>query len=405
MLRAAWPVSLLLDGSGGFAGSWRQGPLIALGPERFRRPTLEALDRLVAGRRAVGGAAETGVAALVAYDGAVTILTVDRSLRELEPSRYLFTVREGAEGEGAEQVATLRKWLDKPSAPAGRPPARSRAAARTSLPREAYLRAVRQVKRYIGRGELYQANLCQLFNAAWRDDPFELYLELAARTPAPHSAYVEAPGFALASLSPETFLRMSTLGRVETHPIKGTRPRGASPAEDAAAARSLSESEKDRAELLMIVDLERNDLSRVCRAGTVRVSELAALRSYASVHHLSACVTGRMRAGVGPAELLRATFPGGSITGAPKLRAIELLRALEPLPRGLYTGSLLWFGDDGTLDSSILIRSLVFGPERVCLGAGGGVVADSDPELEWRESNHKARPLAVALGFDPEEAR
>ena len=154
----------------------------------------------------------------------------------------------------------------------------------------------------------------------------------------------------------------------------------------------------------MIVDLERNDLSRVCVAGSVEVPELAALRSYPAVHHLVAHVRGRLGRGVGVSELLRATFPGGSITGAPKIRAMEILRSLEPVPRGLFTGSLCWFGDDGTLDSSILIRSWVFGRDRAWLGAGGGIVADSDPEQEWQESNHKARALARVLGFEPEEA-
>ena len=215
---------------------------------------------------------------------------------------------------------------------------------------------------------------------------------------------METPDFALASLSPETFLRSRSPREIETWPIKGTRPRGSSPAADRAASAELLHSEKDRAELLMIVDLERNDLSRVCKAGTVEVTELAGLRSFPAVHHLVACVRGSLRDDADVAAILRATFPGGSITGAPKIRAQQILRELEPAQRGFFTGSLFWFGDDGRLDSSILIRSWVFGEGQAFLGAGGGIVADSEPEEEWHESNHKARALATALGFDPEEA-
>jgi anthranilate/para-aminobenzoate synthase component I len=206
-------------------------------------------------------------------------------------------------------------------------------------------------------------------------------------------------------VSPETFLRAGADGEVRTVPIKGTRPRRASPAADAGAARELLESAKDRAELVMIVDLERNDLGRVCRTGSVRVEALGELRSFATLHHLVGRVAGRLRPEVGLGALLRACFPGGSISGAPKRRAMEILRALEPVERNFFTGSLVWFGDDGSLDSSILIRTLVLRDGWALLGAGGGVVAESDPEAEWSESNHKAAPLAAALGFDPREAR
>ena len=154
----------------------------------------------------------------------------------------------------------------------------------------------------------------------------------------------------------------------------------------------------------MIVDLERNDLGRVCRTGSIRVSELCTLRSFAAVHHLVARVEGRLHPRTHPSELIRATFPGGSITGAPKIRAMEVLRTLEPVRRGFYTGSLFWFGDDGSIDSSILIRSVVTARGRVFVGAGGGVVADSEPEAEWRESNDKARALLGVFGLAPEEA-
>jgi para-aminobenzoate synthetase component 1 len=275
----------------------------------------------------------------------------------------------------------------------------------TSLPREEYLSAVRTLKRHITRGDIYQANLCQQFRLGCSGDELELYRELATRAPAPRSAFFDTGRVRLVSVSPETFLTLDASGRIATHPIKGTRPRGASEAADREQRESLLRSPKDHAELLMIVDLERNDLGRVCRTGSVRVTGLAALRSFATVHHLVASVEGRLEPGIDMVDLLRASFPGGSITGAPKLRAIELLAGVEPVRRGWFTGSLFWFGDDGTTDSSILIRSLVLRDGRAWLGAGGGIVADSDPEEEWRESNHKARALAEALGFDPEEAR
>jgi anthranilate/para-aminobenzoate synthase component I len=274
----------------------------------------------------------------------------------------------------------------------------------TSLPRDDYLRAVKTVKDHIRAGDIYQANLTQRFEIDHHGDAFELFCALSDTAPGPRSAFVEVGGFAVASVSPETFLRSTPDGHVETRPIKGTRPRAAEPEEDEALARSLVASPKDRAELLMVVDLERNDLGRVCRTGSIEVPELARLHSYAAVHHLVARVTGRLLPEAGPARLIESTFPGGSVTGVPKTRALEILRVLEPVPRNFYTGSLLWFGDDGSLESSILIRTVVLSRGRAMLGAGGGVVADSDPEGEWIESNHKARRLARVLGFAPEEA-
>jgi len=275
---------------------------------------------------------------------------------------------------------------------------------RTSLGREAYLRAVSRVKAHIARGDVYQANLTQRFEAPFEADPWALYRFIANSTPAPRSAYIEAPGLALVSVSPEIFIDVDRSGAAETRPIKGTRPRGATPEADALAASELLASAKDRAELVMIVDVLRNDLGRIARTGSVAVPELLALRSFAAVHHLVARVVATLRDEVTPSVLLAAVFPGGSVTGAPKERAIEILGELEPCPRGLYTGSLFWFDDDGGMASSILIRSAIVTAGRVHIGAGGGVVADSDPEAEWSEANAKARALTRALGFDPEEA-
>jgi anthranilate/para-aminobenzoate synthase component I len=425
VLRPGQAASLFLDGSGGFDEAWLVGPLVAIAPSiwlrDFRRSpigvdaALDGLDRLVTERRTAGGTGETGVAVLLSYElferpvaggeaalPDVAVLAVDRSLRFLHGGNALLTVRgpagEGPEPEELHERIAARGGVELP------PAARATERAETSLPHETYRHAVSRIQRHIACGDIYQANLCQRFEVGYSGDPFEAYVRLAHSTPAPRSAYLESPDFALASVSPETFLRVMRRGELETWPIKGTRPRGASVESDRSAAEGLQRSEKDRAELLMIVDLERNDLSRVCRAGTVEVPVLAALRTYAAVHHLAACVRGELVAGVGVRALLRATFPGGSITGAPKIRAMEVLRQLEPVRRGFFTGCLFWFGDDGRLDSSILIRSWVFGKELAWLGAGGGIVADSDPELEWQESNHKARALASVLGFDPEEA-
>jgi para-aminobenzoate synthetase component 1 len=414
--------ALWFDGSGGFtAEGWLHGPLVALGTTRPSLPAgtaaVDELACLVAGRRREGGTAETGVAVVIGYElfaarepeisPRLLAWTVDRSVRWIDRDRLLVTSRAGA-GRCREELDAVRRAIASAcvSVPGDElpEPARATGAARTSLPRSRYVAAVERVLRHIREGDVYQANVCQRLDAPYRGDPLALYVELAAETPAPRSAFCESGGVALASLSPETFLQVSRAGRIETRPIKGTRPRGATADEDRARAEELLLSAKDRAELLMIVDLERNDLSRVCRPGTVRVPDLARLRTYAAVHHLEATVQGDLRDDVGVAELIRATFPGGSISGAPKERAMEILAEVEPVARGFFTGSLIWLGDDGRVDSSILIRTLVFDHERVRFGAGGGIVADSVPEREWEESNHKVRALARRLGFEPEEA-
>lgn len=269
----------------------------------------------------------------------------------------------------------------------------------SSFSREGYADAVRRVKDYIAAGDVYQVNLSQRFLARLPTDAPDLYLRLRRRSPAPFSAYLDLGDAQILSSSPERFLRVDGRDRtVETRPIKGTRPRGETGEEDRRLASELMESEKDRAELVMIVDLERNDLGRVCRFGSVRVPELIALESYASVFHLVATVTGELAPARSVADLLRATFPGGSITGAPKLRAMEIIDELEPVSRGPYTGSLGYFSFSGDVDLNILIRTLIVKGDRVCFHAGGGVVADSDPEAEYEETLHKARGMMRALG-------
>jgi len=428
--RAGRPVVLFERGAG-FREGWALASLVGLSSEvasvvRFadeRRSgeALTALGERIRQRRSRGGTAETGVLLMLSYEAVspdrtdhdaglphLVALTVDRSLRYRDAGPALLTCRSrGPALQASRECDRLRREFDALADVRcdGRPADGGRYRGRpvTSLPRDAYLRAVGKIKWHIEAGDIYQANLCQRFEVRFEGDPYEAYRALVARCPAPHAAFVEVGHFALGSVSPETFLR-GVADEIETVPIKGTRARGETPEADRSAADELRSSAKDRAELLMIVDLERNDLGRVCRVGSVAVDELAGLRSFPTMHHLVARVRGRLRCGVELRELLAATFPGGSITGAPKIRAMQVLRELEPVARGPFTGGLFWLGDDGSLDSSILIRSLVISGDRCYVGAGGGVVADSDPEQEWHESNHKARALTRVLGFDPEEA-
>ncbi|MFV3128082.1 aminodeoxychorismate synthase component I [Niveispirillum sp. KHB5.9] len=265
-----------------------------------------------------------------------------------------------------------------------------------------YRSRVARILEYIRAGDIYQANMTQRFLGLLRPGvtAWDAYRRLRPRTAAPFSAFLNlGAGRAVASGSPERFLALSADGAIETRPIKGTRPRHADAARDAALAAELLASEKDRAENLMIVDLLRNDLSRVAEIGSVKVPSLWGLESYRTVHHLTSVVTGRLRPGLGPVDLLRAAFPGGSITGAPKIRAMEIIHELEPARRGPYCGSVMWIGWDGAMDSSIIIRTAAISGDKVQVQAGGGIVADSDPEEEYQESLTKAK--AILTAFDP----
>ena len=268
---------------------------------------------------------------------------------------------------------------------------------RSSFTHTGYLEAVARVREYILDGDIFQANLSQRFEAPLTDTTWAFYRRLRERNAAPFAGYLEYGDFTLLSASPERFVRVDQAGLVQTRPIKGTRPRGVGPEHDAALGQALSESDKDRAENLMIVDLMRNDLSRVCQPGTVRVEELFALERYASVHHLVSTVAGQLASGLDAADLLRAAFPGGSITGAPKIRAMEIISELEPSTRGAYCGSIGYWSLTGALDMNIAIRTAVARDDRVYFNAGGGVVFDSDPEREYRETLDKARGIIDAL--------
>jgi para-aminobenzoate synthetase component 1 len=266
----------------------------------------------------------------------------------------------------------------------------------SNFDRPGYLQAVRRAIEYVHAGDCFQVNLSQRLLHRATLPPLELYRRLRERNAAPFAGYFDLGDFVIASTSPERFLRVEG-GEVETRPIKGTRPRGATLEEDRANADELRASAKDRAENVMIVDLMRNDLGRVCDYGSVRVAALCRLESYRTVHHLVSEVRGRLRVGLGPVDLLRAAFPGGSVTGAPKVRAMEIIAELEPTARGPYCGSLGYVGFDGSMDTSILIRTCTVGRGWVQFPVGGGVVADSTPEGEYEETLHKAEGMLRAL--------
>ena len=259
-----------------------------------------------------------------------------------------------------------------------------------------YVSAVRRAIEYVHAGDCYQVNLSQRLLHAATIPPLELYGRLRERNAAPFAGYFDLGDFVIASASPERFLRVED-DEVETRPIKGTRPRGSTPEEDRRRAEELLRSSKDRAENVMIIDLLRNDLGRVCAYGSVRVPHVCRLESYRYVHHLVSEVRGQLREGLGAIDLLRAAFPGGSVTGAPKIRAMEIIAELEPTARGPYCGSLGYVGFDGTMDTNLLIRTFTVGKGWVQFPVGGGVVADSDPEAEYAETLHKAEGLLRAL--------
>ncbi len=263
----------------------------------------------------------------------------------------------------------------------------------TNLTLDAYCAAVRHIHDYLAAGDCYQVNLAVRFSAPSPGDPWLNYQRLRLLNPAPFSAYLHSPFAQILCSSPERFLRLRPDGWVETKPIKGTRPRADDPHEDARLAESLRLSPKDRAENLMIVDLLRNDLGKVCVPGSIRVPELFVIEGFARVHHLVSTITGRLAEGRTALDLLRAAFPGGSITGAPKRRAMEIIDELEPNRRGVYCGAIGYLGFDGSMDTNIAIRTLVETGGRVYLWGGGGIVFDSDAESEYRELIHKVAPL------------
>jgi len=266
---------------------------------------------------------------------------------------------------------------------------------------EEYIKAVNRVREYIAAGDVFQVNLSQRFEADLEIPPYELYKRLRRVNPAPFAIYLNFPGVAIVSASPERFLKVQG-DLVETRPIKGTRPRGRDPVEDQRLAQELTHSIKDRAENVMIVDLERNDLGRVCRYGTIKVTELAILETFPTVFHLTSTIVGRLHRGKSDIDLLKATFPGGSITGAPKVRAMEIIDELEPTKRSVYTGSIGYLSFNGDLDINIVIRTFLIKEGRAYFQVGGGIIYDSDSEAEYMETLDKAKALIQALQLAPE---
>jgi len=290
--------------------------------------------------------------------------------------------------------ALRRLESEPPSYPS--PPGEVEARFVSNFSREEYLEAVRRVKEYILAGDIYQANLTQRFQTPLREHPWVLYRRLRRLNAAPFSAYFNLVEGQVCSSSPERFL-MGEGRRVETRPIKGTRPRSADAGEDRRLARELQASPKDRAELSMIVDLERNDLGRVCAYGSVEVKEHAVIESYATVHHLVSTVAGELHPDRDVVDLLRASFPGGSITGAPKIRSMEIIDELEPTARSVYTGSIGYLGYNGNYDLNIAIRTVIVKDGTAYFQVGGGIVADSVPEDEYQETLDKGKAIFAAL--------
>ncbi|MCO6456663.1 MAG: anthranilate synthase component I family protein [Pirellulaceae bacterium] len=322
------------------------------------------------------------------------------------PERDADRRRQRAERRAREFLGWLNGPAALPPVAAARPidseelaprfPAAGPAGLTSSFSADGYLDAVRRAVEYIFAGDVFQVNLAQRLLYPQRDDSVSLYLRLRSRNPAPFAGYFDTGSFQIVSASPERFVSVRQR-QVETRPIKGTRRRSTWPEADLFAGDELLASEKDRAENVMIVDLLRNDLSRVCLPDSVRVSALCRLEVYQFVQHLVSVVEGTLRPDRTPMDLLRAAFPGGSITGAPKVRAMEIISELEPTARGAYCGCLGYIGLDGSLDLSILIRTITAGRGWWQMPVGGGIVAQSDPQRELEETWHKAAGLLQAL--------
>ena len=303
----------------------------------------------------------------------------------------------------ARAAARLQACLDRLEAAQPLPETQALPSAvwQADLDRAGYQHRICRILDHIRAGDIFQANFTMRFHTERPQglDPVAAYRALRRLSAGPFAAFLRCGDrLTLASASPERFLSLSRDRRIEARPIKGTRPRSTDAAEDRASRDALCESEKDRAENLMIVDLIRNDIGRVAETGSVAVPALLSLESFATVHHLVSVVTARLRAGLSAVDLLRASFPGGSVTGAPKIRAMEIIDDCELARRGAYCGSILWLGCDGAMDSSIVIRTLAMTPDRVIAQAGGGIVADSDPAAEYDELRVKLAPMLDVLG-------
>lgn len=280
-----------------------------------------------------------------------------------------------------------RTWKEAPG---------SLPAVKSNFSQNSYLSTIQRIKNYITAGDCYQVNLAQRFSCAAPDSPYEIYQRLRAVSPSPFAAFLNLGGAQILSSSPESFLEVN--GReVLSHPIKGTRPRGKTLEEDLNLKGELEACPKDRAELLMITDLLRNDLGRVCEPGSISVPDLRTVETYPQVHHLVATIKGRLAVGQDVIDLLKATFPGGSITGAPKVRAMQIIRELEPDPRNVYCGAIGLISLNQKACFNVAIRTMILKDHQATFWAGGGIVADSDPEAEYQETLVKAEGMRRAL--------
>jgi para-aminobenzoate synthetase component I len=302
----------------------------------------------------------------------------------------------------ARRIAALRVAVRELERTAGAPLVDGRGDAgslqlRAHFDRDGYADAVEACRRHIIRGDAFEICLTHRLEVPFAGDAWRLYAALRSISPAPFAAILERPGVQVLSSSPERFLHVTADGWVESRPIKGTRPRGATPEEDAALHAELATSIKDRAENMMIVDLVRNDLGRVCDIGSVEVPELMAVERYATLFQLVSTVRGRLKTGRDALDLVRASFPGGSMTGAPKIEAMKIIDRLEPVERGIYSGSIGYLDVSGAADLNIVIRTLVVKDGRCTFGVGGAIVADSDPHEEYDETMDKAYALRLAL--------
>lgn len=320
------------------------------------------------------------------YDWAIVIDHQEHQARLLSELRF---------PETSALLPQILMRLDRPE-PGPAPEFQLTSKLSSNFTRDSYLAACRKIQNYLAAGDCYQVNLAQSFIADAQGDTFAAYLKLREISPAPYSAFLDYPWGQVLSSSPECFLKVKNR-KVETRPIKGTRPRGTTPAMDSQLIADLYTSSKDRAENLMITDLLRNDLGRCCKAGSIKVDKLFEVESYINVHHLVSTITGELAEGHDALSLLQACFPGGSITGAPKKRAMEIIEQLEPTPRGVYCGALGYIGWDGQMDINIAIRTLVRSGNKIRFSVGGGIVADSVPEAEYQETLDKAAGILKTL--------
>jgi para-aminobenzoate synthetase component I len=388
------PGLVLLESRPGFGALGRRS-FLAVRPREIATRGLADLERLDGGWWAGWLSYDLGrqveqLPSLAEDDLGLPSLALGRYDAWLEFDHGRRTVELRGDGRGDHLLQALR--ADSPT-PQLRPLARWE----SSLPRGRYERAVERAIDYIRAGDIFQVNLSQRLASDWHGDAFGLYARLRETSPAPYMALVRLGGADIVSASPERFLAVRA-DRIETRPIKGTRPRGRDAAADARLAAELRASEKDRAENVMIVDLARNDLGRVARYGSVAVERLFALESHPGVHHLVSTVSARLRPGIAASDVVRATFPPGSVTGAPKVRALEIIDELEPVRRGPYCGAIGWIEPGGDLELSVAIRTFVAAEQRLHLHVGGAVTADSEPADEWRETMHKAARLLDAAG-------